>query len=44
MLWQMSYSEFYFTDTLFPDFDSNEFDKALDEYYNRERKFGGVKE
>lgn len=43
MLWQMSYSEFYFTNTLFPDFDENEFDKAVLEYYQRDRKFGGIK-
>lgn len=43
MLWQMSYSEFYFTDTLFPDFDEKELDKAILAYQNRDRKFGGVK-
>ena len=43
MLWQMSYSEFYFTNTLFPDFDELELDKAIDAYNNRDRKFGGVK-
>lgn len=43
MLWQMSYSEFYFTDTLFPDFKEQEFDKAVNDYYQRDRKFGGVK-
>ena len=44
MLWQMSYSEFYFTDTLFPDFKEKELDEAIKEYYNRNRKFGGVKD
>ncbi len=43
MLWQLSYSEFYFTDVLFPDFDEKEFDKAVTAYYQRDRKFGGVK-
>ena len=43
MLWQMSYSEFYFTDTLFPDLTEKEFDKIVDNYYQRDRKFGGVK-
>lgn len=43
MLWQMSYSELYFTDTLFPDFSEQEFDKAVLDYYQRDRKFGGVK-
>ena len=44
MLWQMAYSELYFTDTLWPDFDEKEFDKALDSYSKRDRRFGGVKE
>ena len=43
MLWESSYSEYYFTDTLFPDFNEKEFDKALEEFYKRTRKFGGVK-
>lgn len=41
MLWQASYAELYFTKVYFPDFDTNEFDKALDEYYKRVRRFGG---
>lgn len=41
MLYQMAYSEFYFTDTLFPDFDEKEFDKAILAFQNRDRKFGG---
>ena len=40
MLYQMSYSEFYFTDVLFPDFNEKEFDKALDSFNNRDRRFG----
>ena len=44
MLWQMAYSELYFTDTLWPDFDEKEFDKALDSYNKRDRRFSGVKE
>jgi len=44
MLYQMSYAEFYFTNVCFPDFDEREFDKALDDYANRDRKFGKVKE
>lgn len=43
MLWQMAYSELYFTNTLWPDFDEKEFDNALDVYSNRERRFGGIK-
>lgn len=42
MLYQMSYAEFYFTDTLFPDFLEDEFDKAIDNYQKRDRKFGKV--
>ena len=43
MLWQMSYSELYFTNTLFPDFNSNELDEIINNYYHRDRKFGGIK-
>ena len=42
MLWQLSYAELYFTDVLFPDFDNVEFDKALKNYNNRDRRFGGI--
>lgn len=41
MLWQASYAELYFPKVYFPDFDNKEFDTALDEYYNRHRRFGG---
>ncbi len=41
MLWQSSYAEYYFTSVLFPDFDKKELDKAIDDYYNRNRRFGG---
>ena len=44
MLYQMSYSEFYFTNTLFPDFDKSEFNKAIFMYENRDRRFGGINE
>lgn len=44
MLWQISYAEFYFPEVLFPDFDSNEFEKAMDEYYKRNRRFGKIEE
>jgi len=44
MLYEMSYSEFYFTNTLFPDFDKSEFNKALFMFDNRDRRFGGVNE
>lgn len=40
LLWQMSYSELYFTDTLWPDFGPVEFQKAILEYQRRQRRFG----
>ncbi len=43
MLWQMAYSELYFTDTLWPDFDEKEFDLALLSFNERDRRYGGVK-
>ena len=42
MLWQAAYAEFYFTDVLFPDFNQEEFDKALLSYNTRDRRFGGI--
>ena len=41
MLLQMAYAELYFTNTYFPDFNDAEFEKALNEYKNRNRRFGG---
>lgn len=41
LIWQMSYSELYFTDTLWPDFDAACLDKALADYAGRARRFGG---
>lgn len=43
MLYQLTYSELYFTDTYFPDFDEKEYDKAIDAYNNRDRRFGKIK-
>lgn len=40
LLWQLAYSEFYFTTCLWPDFTTKEFDRALEEYTNRKRRFG----
>jgi len=40
LLWQMSYSELYFTDVLWPDFRPKEFEQAVDEYQDRQRRFG----
>ena len=41
MLWQSSYAEYYFPETLFPDFNEREFDRAIEEFSNRHRRFGG---
>ncbi len=43
LLWQCAYSEFYYTDTLWPDFDEAEIDRAVAAYQKRDRRFGGVK-
>ena len=43
LLWQCAYSEFYYTDTLWPDFTPDELDKAIEAYKSRDRRFGGVK-
>lgn len=40
LLWQLAYSELYFTNTLWPDFDASELDKAIDSYQKRDRRFG----
>jgi undecaprenyl diphosphate synthase len=42
LIWQGAYAEWYFTPTLWPDFDKDEFYKALDEYGKRDRRFGRV--
>lgn len=43
LLWQLAYSEFYFTDVFWPDFREAELIKAISRYQHRERRFGGVK-
>lgn len=43
LLWQASYAEFYFTDTLWPDFDKEELQQALEAYAGRERRYGVLK-
>lgn len=43
MLYQLTYSELYFTDTFFPDFNEKEYDKAIDAYNGRDRRFGKIK-
>jgi undecaprenyl diphosphate synthase len=42
LIWQSAYSEYYFTDVLWPDFDEKEIDKALLAYRQRQRRFGGL--
>lgn len=42
MLWQLSYAELYFPKCYFPDFNESEYDKALEEYTKRDRRFGGL--
>ncbi len=44
LLWQLAYTELYFTPTLWPDFDTAEFDKAIASYQQRERRFGRTSE
>ncbi len=44
LLWQIAYSELVFTDTLWPDFTKEEFDKCIEEYKGRHRRFGGLDE
>ncbi|MGB9642737.1 MAG: isoprenyl transferase [Candidatus Ratteibacteria bacterium] len=42
LIWQSIYAEFYFTDTLWPDFSEVDFKKAMDEFTRRKRRFGGL--
>lgn len=44
LMWQLAYTEFYFTDVAWPDFDKAEFVKAIEKYNKRDRRYGGVKE
>lgn len=44
LLWQLAYSEFYFTDVPWPDFKKDELVKAIEKYNERDRRYGGVKE
>ena len=43
LLWQLSYSELYFVDCYWPDFDEKQFEKAIKDYSERQRRFGGLK-
>ena len=42
LLWQSAYSEYYFTDVLWPDFKPSDMDAAIDDFNRRDRRFGGV--
>ncbi|MBE6573478.1 MAG: di-trans,poly-cis-decaprenylcistransferase [Ruminococcaceae bacterium] len=42
LLWQSAYSEFYFTDTLWPDLTPEDIDKAVENFYQRQRRYGGL--
>lgn len=44
LLWQLAYTELYFTDTLWPDFDAEKLDLAIDSFRKRERRFGRTSE
>ncbi len=44
LLWQLAYTEFYFTDELWPDFDAKALARAIDSYHSRERRFGRTSE
>ena len=44
LMWQLAYTEFYFTDVPWPAFDKEELVKAIEKYNGRDRRFGGVKE
>ncbi len=44
LLWQLAYTEFYFTDVPWPDFTKEELIRAIEHYNSRERRFGGIKE
>ena len=44
LLWQLAYSEFYFTDVPWPDFNKKELELAIEAYNKRDRRFGGLKE
>ena len=42
LMWQSAYSEFYFTDTLWPDLKPADIDKAVEDFYQRQRRYGGL--
>ena len=42
LLWQNAYTEFYFTDVLWPDMDERQFDLAIAAFQQRKRRYGGI--
>ena len=44
LIYQMAYTEYYFTDILWPDFSKNDLDVAVDSYFGRDRRYGGLNE
>jgi len=44
LLWQMAYTELYFTDIMWPDFSEQDFDLAIQDFAKRERRFGNAEE
>ena len=44
LMWQLAYTEFYFTDVAWPDFHKAELVQAIEKYNQRDRRYGGVKE
>lgn len=44
MLWQSAYAEYYFPEVYFPDFNEEEFDRAIEVYQSRDRRYGGIKD
>ena len=44
LMWQLAYTEFYFTDVAWPDFQKEDLIRAIEKYNGRDRRYGGVKE
>ena len=43
LIWQLAYAEYFFTDTLWPDFGKKDLEEAIEFYSGRDRRFGGIK-
>ncbi|MDU2830908.1 MAG: undecaprenyl diphosphate synthase family protein, partial [Anaerococcus sp.] len=44
LIYQMAYTEYYFTDILWPDFSKKDLDDAVDAFFGRDRRYGGINE